>query len=114
MWKRVALVPEKSYVLQLCQDESRVRYFLAREIEEPPHPDMVLETVPVSARLVGEYRFEELRSVLLSNGETFSFGPHGEWFTEAETKARLEMIRGLRGWASIPWHNGTEPRLPPK
>jgi hypothetical protein len=110
MWKRVAVDPEKSYVLQLCQDGHRVRYFLAREIDEPPHPDMVLETVPVSARLIAEYRFEELRSVRLSNGETLAFGPHGEWFTEIETKALQER----RVWASVPWHNGVEPRLPPK
>jgi hypothetical protein len=54
MWTRVAVDPEKSYVLQLCQDGQGARYFLAREINERPHPDMVLETVPVSARLVGE------------------------------------------------------------
>lgn len=114
MWKRVAVDPEKRYVLQLCQNAERSRYFLARETGESPHPDMVLETIPVAAKLVAEYRFDELQNLRLSNGESFSFGPHGEWFTESETIARMEMIRGLRGWASIPWHNGIEPRLPPK
>jgi hypothetical protein len=57
-----------------------------------------------------QYRFEELQSVRLSNGQTFAFGPHGEWFTEAETKALQER----REWTSIPWQNGVELRLPPK
>lgn len=114
MWKRVAVDSQKVYILQLCQDRDRRRYFLARAINDPSHPDAVFETVPVSALLDGEYRFDELRSVRLSNGETFSFGPHGEWFTEAETLADKERIKGKRGWASMPWYNGTEPRLPEK
>src|SRR4051812_34315433 len=107
MWKRIAVNPAKSYVLELCQDGQRVRYFVAREFDAPPNAHMV---VPVSACLIAEYRLEELGSVRLSNGETFTFGPHGEWFTEAEAKA----IQEQRQWSSIPWHEGIEPRLPPK
>jgi hypothetical protein len=114
MWKQIVVDPGKLYVLQLCQDSGQIRYFLARKADDLPHPDMVFETLPVSARLVGEFHIEELRNVRLSNGETFSFGPHGEWFTESETKAKWEVLHGLRPWASIPWHNGVSPRLPPK
>lgn len=110
MWQRLRVNPDKTYVLQLCQNSKRVRYFTARELNEPSHPDMVLETMPVPAELIAKYDFEQLRSVRLANGEMFSFGPHGEWFTQAESTA----MRARRGWDSIPWHNGVEPQLPPK
>ncbi|MBL8798351.1 MAG: hypothetical protein JNM56_30935 [Planctomycetia bacterium] len=110
MWHRIAIDPNKDYVLQLCQNAERVRYFRARAIDEAPHADMVFETVPLPAEIVRDYRLEELRGRHLSNGEMFAFGPHGEWFTEAESN----VMRRRGGWNNIPWHNGIAPRLPPK
>jgi hypothetical protein len=58
--------------------------------------------------LIANYQLDEiLRTTVLSSGERFSIGAHGEWFTEAELKAI-----DTSGWNAVPWVGGVMPNLP--
>lgn len=68
---------------------------------------MLVETGPIAADLVENYRIDDiLRTTVLSTGERFTVGPHGEWLTEAERKAIDSM-----GWEAVPWLGGVAPSL---
>ena len=110
MWKRIPIDGSKRYVLQLCQDAERVRYLLPRPEGSPPTAEMLVESQQVSADLIANYRVDEiLRTTVLSSGERFTVGPHGEWFTEAE-----QIAIETKGWNAVPWVGGVMPNLPPK
>ena len=110
MWRRIEAIPGSRYVLQLCQGPDRVRYVRPREADAgEADPHRVLETESFPGEWVTSYDFRSIRSMRLSDGRRFGLGAHGEWFTEEE----MESLRG-RAKRPVPWHNGIEPRLPPK
>lgn len=107
MWRGHSINPDRQYILQLCQDQNRARYIRPRETTSAPSAEMLLETVPIDGNLIASYKFDEICRALLTTGERFTIGPHGEWFTVAELQA-IESV----GWNAVAWVGGARPTLP--
>jgi hypothetical protein len=110
MWRNITIAKDKTYVLNLVQDERRHRFCTATEVGTAP-PGMVFQTRPIrGSELLGLRSDGALRiRFKLATGQDFVFGAHGEWFTKQE---RADMRE--RGWEHIRWVTGEQPALPPK
>jgi hypothetical protein len=107
MWKRIPVSDDKRYVLNLCQNATGHRHCVVTEAGSSA-PDVVRQTVEISADLIRRYAIREIEQVTLTDGGYFVFGPNGEWFTIAEEEALADDHE------TVPWVTPVAPTLPPK
>jgi hypothetical protein len=110
MWKRDDIQDGVRYVLWLCQDVDRRRYF--RPMPRGERADEgLLYTEEVSNELLRARDVIRISEVVrLATGEPFVVDAHGTWFTESELRA----MRDGRPRTDVPWVGGVEPRRAPK
>lgn len=107
MWKPIELEEGRSYCLALCQDQQNKRYCCITEAgAEAPH-ELRRTTVIPNDLLRARASRQISESYLLTTGQSFVFGPHGEWFTQEE----IEAIN-KEDFLSVPWVSGAAPELP--
>ena len=105
MWKRIPLLDNQKYVLNLCQDEKGRRFSVVTEIQTTASC-MIRQTEELPVALLRSYDWKEIsRRFRLRDGSGFVFGPHGEWFTHEE----VEVL--TRGDSAVPWITPCPPCL---
>jgi len=115
MWKLTNIETEKSYVILLCQSNETKRRFCriaAVEYDSNNEKDVVFKTEVIPNELIEKYQWKEIQEQYrLLNGSKFGFGPHGEWFTEKESKSLRAHALGEA--KVIEWETEEPPCLPP-
>ena len=110
MWKRIAISDDRRYILNLCQSEDGTRYCVVSEAGGEV-PDVVFRTEEIAPALLRSYATRQIEERgVLTNGERFVFGPHGEWFTIPEVEALMDPYARN----PVPWATDKPPTLPPK
>lgn len=114
MWKRIALDINRSYKLQLCQDqETHRRYCRIAETGDRAIYEacVVFETGAVPNELLAGYQWETIqKNFHTTSGQRFEFGSHGEWFSERESAEMLEYDLGKL--SEVKWETNFPPRFP--
>lgn len=112
-WNVFGLSPEKTYVVELCQEPNGHRFTMYREIPcGTPNAHAVFETDSAKGSAFIEWGYYSYAKHLkLSNGEAFGFEAHGIWLTSSE----IEYLFGTPSAKLVvpPWVNGLAPNLPP-
>ena len=113
-WNVFGLLPEKLYVVELCQTPNGHRFTKYREIPDGAKDlRAVFETVAAQGSAFIEWGYYSYATHLkLSNGEAFGFEAHGIWLTSSE----IAFLAGYRSsnLATPPWVNGLPPNFPPR
>ena len=107
MWKRVTIIDGRQYTVQLCQRPDGHRFCAVAEAGTIVD-DMILRTDSIPASVIRDASPKQIAGLGLLGGGRFFFGPHGEWFTEAEMEA-LEDDHEI-----VPWVTHQPPNLAPK
>ena len=114
-WNRFGLDPDRTYVVQLCQELSGRRYARYRDVDSgEPDTNAVFETESATGRQFvkwGDYTYAN--HLRLSSGERFAFDVHGIWLTDSETKRMQDRANPWWLGDQSFWVNGIAPLFPP-